>query len=90
MSFWDGGGDRAAAIWWIQSIVDRFERLGRPPRPLIFLALCSWNALLAVLLGKELNWDLQNYHFCRFSPESVRTPVTTRLLAGDSLTEGDC
>jgi hypothetical protein len=30
---------------------------------MVVLTLCSWNALLAVLLGKDMNWDLLNYHF---------------------------
>jgi hypothetical protein len=29
----------------------------------VFLALCSSNAVLALLLGKDMNWDLLNYHF---------------------------
>lgn len=41
----------------------RLEKLGSPAWPVVFLALCSWNALLAVFLGKEMNWDLFNYHF---------------------------
>jgi len=45
------------------SIVSRLDRLGSPSWPVVFLALCCWNGLLAVFLGKEMNWDLLNYHF---------------------------
>ena len=38
-------------------------RFGPPSWPTVLLTLCSWNALLAVLLGKDMNWDLLNYHF---------------------------
>ncbi len=41
----------------------RLEGLGSLAWPAVFLVLCSWNALLAVFLGKEMNWDLLNYHF---------------------------
>src|SRR5262245_40053601 len=45
------------------STLSRLKRFGPPAWPMVLLMLCSWNALLAVLLGKDLNWDLLNYHF---------------------------
>ena len=45
------------------SIVSALKRFGPPAWPMVLLMLCSWNALLAILLGKDLNWDLLNYHF---------------------------
>jgi hypothetical protein len=45
------------------SIVSAIKRIGPPSWPMVLLTLCSWHALLAVLLGKDLNWDLLNYHF---------------------------
>ena len=44
-------------------IVKRLGRLGPLPWPVVFIAICSCNGILAVLLGKQLDWDLLNYHF---------------------------
>lgn len=45
------------------SIAEKLGRLGPPAWPVVFLVICSSYGILAVLLGKEMNWDLLNYHF---------------------------
>src|SRR5262249_35422044 len=45
------------------SIARPLEALGSPPWLLVLFTMCSANAIFAVLLGKEMNWDLLNYHF---------------------------
>src|SRR5262249_2346472 len=44
------------------SIARTLEALGSPPWLLVLFTMCSANAIAAVLLGKEMNWDLLNYH----------------------------
>src|SRR5262245_22472885 len=45
------------------SIARRLEKLGPPPWLLVLSTMCTANAIAAVLLGKEMNWDLLNYNF---------------------------
>src|SRR5215470_11643374 len=54
-------GESSMPAW--PSILSTIERFGPPSWPMVSLTLCTWNALLAVLRGKDLNWDVLNYHF---------------------------
>src|SRR5262245_18527904 len=45
------------------SIARRLQKVGPPPWLLVLSTICSANAIAAILLGKEMNWDLLNYHF---------------------------
>src|SRR5262245_29477979 len=61
-------GDRSVTLlrrWPILSgsIAKTLEKLGAPPWLFVLSTMCTANAILAVLLGKEMNWDLLNYHF---------------------------
>ena len=54
-------GESSMPVW--PPSASTIKRFGPPSWPMVVLTLCSWNALLAVLLGKDMNWDLLNYHF---------------------------
>jgi hypothetical protein len=34
-----------------------------PSSPIVVLSICVWYAALAAVLGKDVNWDLLNYHY---------------------------